>query len=146
MEAQVLSVPMSLNWATQSTKFTWVPFAPTGLPVFLPLCQPGAHLLRLYRWDSSHLPGPQPTLPRQPAQAALPWGGCGPGSGAQVLPKGTEKGQPRVCLYTSMLLDPSPYWQALGRKWDTAILRQQNLCHCKVFSLVRELDGKELHK
>lgn len=98
LEAQVLSVPMSLNWAIQSTKFTWVPFSPTGLPVFLPLCQPGAHLLWLYRWDSSHFPGPQPTLPRQPAQATLPWGGCGPGPGAQVLPEGRERGPPRVCL------------------------------------------------
>lgn len=34
---------------------------------------------------------------------------------------------------TSMLLDPSPgYWPALGRKQDTAIMRQQNLCHCEV--------------
>lgn len=78
------------------------PFTPTGLPVFLPLCQPGAHLLWLHRWNSSHLPGPQPALPRQPAQATLPRGRCGPGPGPQVLPgRGRVRGPTRVCLLIS---------------------------------------------
>ena len=108
-------------WATWSTRSTWVPFAPTGLPVFLPLCQPGAHLLWLHWWDSPHLPSPQPAVPHQPAQATLPGGGCGPGPGAQVLPgTGRERGAPRVCLPVSTHASWSVcLLAALGWKQDT---------------------------
>lgn len=116
-KAAVLSVPMSLNWATRSTKSIWVPFAPTGLFLILPLCQPGAHLLWLHQWDSSHLPGPQSTLPCQPAQAALPRSGCGPGPGAQVLPgKGRERDPPRICLLLCIHASRSNYTLASLRQ------------------------------
>lgn len=143
----VLLVPVSLNWATWNTKYTCVPFAPTGLSVFLPVCQPGAHLLRLHRWDSPHLPGPQPAVPREPAQTALPWGGRGPGLGAQVLPsRGKERSPLSLSTDIHSCFRPHlPIWPALGWK-ETAITRQQNLCHHEVCSLVRELDDKQVHK
>lgn len=140
------SVPMSLNWPIGSTKTTWVTFASTGLPVFLPLCQPGAHLLRLHRWDSSHLPGPQPTLPCQPAQATLPWGGCGPGLGAQVLRgRGRGRDPPRVCLLVPIHASRSTYILASPRQEGYSYEAAKSLPPL-VFSLVRELNDKQVHK
>lgn len=51
-----------------------------------------------------------------------------------------------VCWYASTLLDASTHWPALGKKQDTAIMRQQHFCHSEVFSLVRELEDKQVHK
>lgn len=139
---------MSLNWVTQSTKFTRFPFTPTGLPVFLPLCQPGTHLLWLHRWNSSHLPCPQLALPRQPAQATLPRGGCGPGLGAQVLPSsGRQRGPARVCLLISI----HAFWSTCimaspGREAGYSYSGAAKSLPPEVFSLVRKLSDKYTNK
>lgn len=127
---------MSLNWATQSPKSTWVPLSPQVslssclcVSQELIFCGCTDGIVRIFQAHNLHylanLPKPH-YLGVDVAQGLDPrYYLAGGGRGAQ-----TES----VCSYPSML----PHWPALGRKQDTAITRQQNLCHCEVFSLVRE--------